>query len=103
MIRRPPRSPLSSSSAASDVYKRQGINAEYGSSHLANMTTQTHQRSKDVEKLNAQNVHPRTYGKGSRSCRVCNAKQGLIRKYHMMMCRRCFRENAKAIGFEKLR
>eukprot|EP00658_Telonema_sp_P-2_P001877 TRINITY_DN10694_c0_g1_i8.p1 TRINITY_DN10694_c0_g1~~TRINITY_DN10694_c0_g1_i8.p1 ORF type:complete len:281 (+),score=83.41 TRINITY_DN10694_c0_g1_i8:124-966(+) len=30
MIRRPPRSTLSSSSAASDVYKRQGINAEYG-------------------------------------------------------------------------
>eukprot|EP00656_Telonema_subtile_P029558 TRINITY_DN32670_c0_g1_i1.p1 TRINITY_DN32670_c0_g1~~TRINITY_DN32670_c0_g1_i1.p1 ORF type:complete len:582 (-),score=158.63 TRINITY_DN32670_c0_g1_i1:103-1848(-) len=32
MIRRPPRSTLSSSSAASDVYKRQGINAEYGAS-----------------------------------------------------------------------
>eukprot|EP00658_Telonema_sp_P-2_P028255 TRINITY_DN21684_c0_g1_i4.p1 TRINITY_DN21684_c0_g1~~TRINITY_DN21684_c0_g1_i4.p1 ORF type:complete len:173 (+),score=45.99 TRINITY_DN21684_c0_g1_i4:138-656(+) len=39
MIRRPPRSTLSSSSAASDVYKRQvstqstgGINAEYGGS-----------------------------------------------------------------------
>eukprot|EP00656_Telonema_subtile_P011421 TRINITY_DN15658_c0_g1_i1.p3 TRINITY_DN15658_c0_g1~~TRINITY_DN15658_c0_g1_i1.p3 ORF type:complete len:134 (-),score=0.48 TRINITY_DN15658_c0_g1_i1:1158-1559(-) len=30
MTRRPPRSTLSSSSAASDVYKRQGINAEYG-------------------------------------------------------------------------
>eukprot|EP00656_Telonema_subtile_P038775 TRINITY_DN43957_c0_g1_i2.p1 TRINITY_DN43957_c0_g1~~TRINITY_DN43957_c0_g1_i2.p1 ORF type:complete len:660 (+),score=208.67 TRINITY_DN43957_c0_g1_i2:77-2056(+) len=30
MIRRPPKSTLSSSSAASDVYKRQGINAEYG-------------------------------------------------------------------------
>eukprot|EP00658_Telonema_sp_P-2_P070323 TRINITY_DN59870_c0_g1_i2.p1 TRINITY_DN59870_c0_g1~~TRINITY_DN59870_c0_g1_i2.p1 ORF type:complete len:482 (+),score=132.65 TRINITY_DN59870_c0_g1_i2:122-1567(+) len=30
MIRRPPRSTLSSSSAASDVYKRQGINADYG-------------------------------------------------------------------------
>eukprot|EP00658_Telonema_sp_P-2_P033670 TRINITY_DN24663_c0_g2_i2.p1 TRINITY_DN24663_c0_g2~~TRINITY_DN24663_c0_g2_i2.p1 ORF type:complete len:456 (-),score=97.87 TRINITY_DN24663_c0_g2_i2:138-1505(-) len=30
MIRRPPRSTLSSSSAASDVYKRHGINAEYG-------------------------------------------------------------------------
>eukprot|EP00656_Telonema_subtile_P008564 TRINITY_DN13_c0_g1_i1.p2 TRINITY_DN13_c0_g1~~TRINITY_DN13_c0_g1_i1.p2 ORF type:complete len:129 (-),score=47.36 TRINITY_DN13_c0_g1_i1:214-600(-) len=30
MIRQPPRSTLSSSSAASDVYKRQGINAEYG-------------------------------------------------------------------------
>eukprot|EP00658_Telonema_sp_P-2_P058714 TRINITY_DN47247_c0_g1_i1.p1 TRINITY_DN47247_c0_g1~~TRINITY_DN47247_c0_g1_i1.p1 ORF type:complete len:109 (+),score=27.11 TRINITY_DN47247_c0_g1_i1:103-429(+) len=37
MIRRPPRSTLSSSSAASDVYKRQGINAEYGCrSHLHN-------------------------------------------------------------------
>eukprot|EP00658_Telonema_sp_P-2_P049493 TRINITY_DN3764_c0_g1_i4.p1 TRINITY_DN3764_c0_g1~~TRINITY_DN3764_c0_g1_i4.p1 ORF type:complete len:225 (+),score=33.19 TRINITY_DN3764_c0_g1_i4:81-755(+) len=34
MIRRPPRSTLSSSSAASDVYKRQGINAEYGDPYL---------------------------------------------------------------------
>src|SRR5664280_919704 len=34
MIRRPPRSTLSSSSAASDVYKRQTLvlNAEYGAS-----------------------------------------------------------------------
>eukprot|EP01102_Stenamoeba_stenopodia_P021233 TRINITY_DN84_c0_g1_i1.p2 TRINITY_DN84_c0_g1~~TRINITY_DN84_c0_g1_i1.p2 ORF type:complete len:104 (+),score=1.09 TRINITY_DN84_c0_g1_i1:2-313(+) len=30
MIRRPPRSTRVRSSAASDVYKRQGINAEYG-------------------------------------------------------------------------
>jgi small subunit ribosomal protein S29e len=47
--------------------------------------------------------HPRKYGKGSRKCRVCNAHQGLIRKYHLMMCRRCFRERAVDIGFEKLR
>eukprot|EP00658_Telonema_sp_P-2_P025057 TRINITY_DN20090_c0_g1_i12.p1 TRINITY_DN20090_c0_g1~~TRINITY_DN20090_c0_g1_i12.p1 ORF type:complete len:632 (+),score=132.60 TRINITY_DN20090_c0_g1_i12:135-2030(+) len=37
MIRRPPRSTLSSSSAASDVYKRQGINAEYGGTHVTHM------------------------------------------------------------------
>eukprot|EP00658_Telonema_sp_P-2_P009020 TRINITY_DN13412_c0_g3_i2.p2 TRINITY_DN13412_c0_g3~~TRINITY_DN13412_c0_g3_i2.p2 ORF type:complete len:112 (+),score=22.82 TRINITY_DN13412_c0_g3_i2:122-457(+) len=37
MIRRPPRSTLSSSSAASDVYKRQGINAEYGKTTPAAM------------------------------------------------------------------
>eukprot|EP00658_Telonema_sp_P-2_P012300 TRINITY_DN14688_c0_g1_i3.p1 TRINITY_DN14688_c0_g1~~TRINITY_DN14688_c0_g1_i3.p1 ORF type:complete len:485 (+),score=155.99 TRINITY_DN14688_c0_g1_i3:112-1566(+) len=37
MIRRPPRSTLSSSSAASDVYKRQGINAEYGDDHPSTM------------------------------------------------------------------
>eukprot|EP00658_Telonema_sp_P-2_P038737 TRINITY_DN27733_c0_g1_i2.p1 TRINITY_DN27733_c0_g1~~TRINITY_DN27733_c0_g1_i2.p1 ORF type:complete len:255 (+),score=86.61 TRINITY_DN27733_c0_g1_i2:88-852(+) len=36
MIRRPPRSTLSSSSAASDVYKRQ-INAEYGGIHSQTM------------------------------------------------------------------
>eukprot|EP00656_Telonema_subtile_P008338 TRINITY_DN13901_c0_g1_i1.p3 TRINITY_DN13901_c0_g1~~TRINITY_DN13901_c0_g1_i1.p3 ORF type:complete len:103 (-),score=32.21 TRINITY_DN13901_c0_g1_i1:240-548(-) len=41
MIRRPPRSTLSSSSAASDVYKRQGINAEYGGSALRNMEQQS--------------------------------------------------------------
>eukprot|EP00828_Plagiopyla_frontata_P025700 TRINITY_DN3296_c0_g1_i2.p1 TRINITY_DN3296_c0_g1~~TRINITY_DN3296_c0_g1_i2.p1 ORF type:complete len:350 (+),score=79.87 TRINITY_DN3296_c0_g1_i2:125-1174(+) len=35
MIRRPPRPTLSSSSAASDVYKRQGINAEYMGGHGA--------------------------------------------------------------------
>ena len=34
--------------------------------------------------------------------RVCNAHQGLIRKYHLMMCRRCFRERAVDIGFEKV-
>eukprot|EP00658_Telonema_sp_P-2_P034607 TRINITY_DN2524_c0_g2_i2.p1 TRINITY_DN2524_c0_g2~~TRINITY_DN2524_c0_g2_i2.p1 ORF type:complete len:336 (+),score=90.44 TRINITY_DN2524_c0_g2_i2:133-1140(+) len=38
MIRRPPRSTLSSSSAASDVYKRQGINAEYGNRRLNPMS-----------------------------------------------------------------
>eukprot|EP00658_Telonema_sp_P-2_P042998 TRINITY_DN3095_c0_g1_i2.p1 TRINITY_DN3095_c0_g1~~TRINITY_DN3095_c0_g1_i2.p1 ORF type:complete len:641 (+),score=147.63 TRINITY_DN3095_c0_g1_i2:143-2065(+) len=38
MIRRPPRSTLSSSSAASDVYKRQGINAEYGGFGSARMS-----------------------------------------------------------------
>eukprot|EP00658_Telonema_sp_P-2_P063573 TRINITY_DN52328_c0_g1_i1.p1 TRINITY_DN52328_c0_g1~~TRINITY_DN52328_c0_g1_i1.p1 ORF type:complete len:227 (+),score=39.68 TRINITY_DN52328_c0_g1_i1:74-754(+) len=38
MMRRPPRSTLSSSSAASDVYKRQGINAEYGV-YISNLQT----------------------------------------------------------------
>jgi len=37
-------------------------------------------------------VHPRNYGKDSRECRVCGCKYGLIRKYEMNVCRRCFRE-----------
>merc|ERR1711918_126537 len=44
---------------------------------------------------NIQNTHPRKYGKGSRKCRVCNSHHGLIRKYHMMICRQCFREKAQ--------
>jgi len=47
-------------------------------------------------------LHPRNYGKGSRECRVCGARQGLIRKYSMMVCRRCFREIAKEVGFKKV-
>jgi len=36
-------------------------------------------------------------------CRKCGNNHGLIRKYHMMLCRRCFRENAISIGFRKYR
>ena len=34
--------------------------------------------------------------------RVCAARRGLIRKYHLYMCRRCFREKAVQIGFKKV-
>ena len=57
---------------------------------------------------------PRTYGKGSRQwydilqvgvaddSRVCAHKQGLIRKYGLMICRQCFRERSSDIGFQKV-
>ena len=48
-------------------------------------------------------TRPRNYGKGSRQCRVCSARIGLIRKYHLFICRRCFREYATDIGFIKYR
>ncbi|KAI6184410.1 40S ribosomal protein S29 [Aphelenchoides bicaudatus] len=44
----------------------------------------------------------RKYGAGSRTCRVCNNHHGLIRKYSLNLCRRCFREYANDIGFKKL-
>ncbi|KAK0512195.1 hypothetical protein JMJ35_005323 [Cladonia borealis] len=44
---------------------------------------------------------PRTYGKGSRQCRTCTHKAGLIRKYGINMCRQCFREKAHDVGFQK--
>ncbi|ODM91810.1 40S ribosomal protein S29 [Orchesella cincta] len=46
--------------------------------------------------------HPRKYGPGSRSCRACANKHGIIRKYGLMICRQCFREYAADIGFKKL-
>ncbi|OTB06159.1 hypothetical protein M426DRAFT_55677 [Hypoxylon sp. CI-4A] len=49
------------------------------------------------------NSRPRTYGKGSRSCRVCTHKAGLIRKYGLNICRQCFREKSADIGFVKVR
>ena len=57
---------------------------------------------------------PRIYGKGSRqwyisvygyqlmNSRVCAHKQGLIRKYGLMICRQCFRERSSDIGFQKV-
>ncbi len=48
-------------------------------------------------------THPRTYGKDSRACRVCNNTHGLIRKYSLMICRKCFRERAHLIGFTQTR
>jgi small subunit ribosomal protein S14 len=35
-------------------------------------------------------------------CSVCGARRGLIHKYTLNICRRCFREVAPKIGFKKL-
>ncbi|CAK7347448.1 unnamed protein product [Dovyalis caffra] len=50
---------------------------------------------------NVWNSHPKNYGPGSRTCRVCGNPHGIIRKYGLMCCRQCFRSNAKEIGFIK--
>uniref|UniRef100_A0A8C0FC80 Small ribosomal subunit protein uS14 n=1 Tax=Bubo bubo TaxID=30461 RepID=A0A8C0FC80_BUBBB len=34
--------------------------------------------------------------------RVCSNRHGLIRKYGLNMCRQCFRQYAKDIGFIKV-
>ncbi len=40
-------------------------------------------------------------GRGTRRCRICGTSRGLIRRYSLNICRRCFREVAREIGFEK--
>merc|ERR1712130_819906 len=48
------------------------------------------------------NSHPKNHSKGGRQCRICSNGHGLIRKYKMNICRQCFREYAKDIGFIKV-
>jgi len=48
-------------------------------------------------------THPSEHSKGHRHCRVCHSVRGLIRKYGLDLCRRCFREYANDIGFVKYR
>jgi ribosomal protein S14 len=40
-------------------------------------------------------------GRGKRKCKICGNARGLIRSYDLYICRRCFREVGRQIGFEK--
>lgn len=44
---------------------------------------------------------PKKFGKGSRMCRRCGQHDAVIRKYGLNLCRQCFRELAKSLGFKK--
>ena len=43
----------------------------------------------------------REFGKGSLRCVRCGTHEAIIRKYGLMLCRRCFREVAPQLGFKK--
>lgn len=45
----------------------------------------------------------RKFGKGAHKCIRCGTFSGVIRKYGLNYCRRCFREIAPQLGFKKLR
>ena len=47
------------------------------------------------------NMDNKYKGKGTRKCRLCGTARGLIRAHKLYICRRCFREAAKNIGFTK--
>lgn len=39
--------------------------------------------------------------KKDRICKICSVRKGMIRKYNLWICRRCFKDNAQRLGFEK--
>ncbi len=45
----------------------------------------------------------RAHGRNKYSCQRCGSRRGLIRKYELYICRRCFRETATDMGFKKFR
>lgn len=40
-------------------------------------------------------------GKGARVCRRCGTHRGIIRRYGLNICRRCFYEIGKDINFRR--
>jgi small subunit ribosomal protein S14 len=36
-----------------------------------------------------------------KECRICGRQQALINKYSLTVCRQCFREVARTLGFDK--
>ncbi|MGC8479238.1 MAG: 30S ribosomal protein S14 [Candidatus Micrarchaeia archaeon] len=47
------------------------------------------------------NFEQKFKGKGVRRCRFCGNARGIIRSYNLRVCRRCFRESGRKLGFEK--
>jgi len=61
------------------------------------MTERKRKRKAAAEKKSVS----RLKGRGNRVCRFCGNARGLVRKYGLNACRRCFRERAEHIGFRK--
>lgn len=44
---------------------------------------------------------PRSHGRNTKHCKLCGTTRGMISSYGLDICRRCFRLNAKNLGFRK--
>jgi small subunit ribosomal protein S14 len=53
----------------------------------------------DTETANGEHAGKRTAE--SHDCRRCGRDQGLVGKYDIWLCRQCFREIARSMGFKK--
>ncbi len=56
---------------------------------------------KHVKKTSVPQRVKRKFGKGARRCVRCGSMGPIIRKYGLMLCRQCFRQFAKELGFRK--
>ena len=52
-------------------------------------------------KQNSKNDKMKKRTVGVRECKICGTRKGMIRKYGLGICRRCFKERATDLGWEK--
>lgn len=43
----------------------------------------------------------RTFGRKTKICKICGRHSGHISKYHLNLCRSCFKDAAINLGFKK--
>jgi len=71
----------------------------------ANWTKVTNQLANNPSKLKKFMKHStpkkRSCGKVNSKCRLCGSTRGMITKYKLNVCRRCFRQFALKIGFRQ--
>ncbi|MDO8427602.1 MAG: 30S ribosomal protein S14 [Candidatus Diapherotrites archaeon] len=36
-----------------------------------------------------------------KGCKICGMRAGFVSKYHLFICRRCFKDLAENLGFKK--
>ena len=80
-------------------YSRGGKNDKYQSSYYQVQSIKVLSDG-SIQLPHHYRTHPRLYGKDARYCRVCRNTHGLIRKYGLNICRRCFRERYALLGFK---
>lgn len=60
-----------------------------------------HKPAKKARFLKCNKPKTRTTGRGRRKCTRCGRRGAHIRKYGLNICRQCFRDIARELGFRK--
>jgi len=61
----------------------------------------SHKKAESGRMLKFNKPQEKKFGRGKRVCDICGRKGSLIRRYSLNVCRQCFRDVAKNIGFNK--
>ncbi|MFA5302956.1 MAG: 30S ribosomal protein S14 [Candidatus Nanoarchaeia archaeon] len=63
--------------------------------------TISHKKAESGRMLKFNKPDEKKFGRGKRVCDICGRRGALIRRYSLNICRQCFRDVARDIGFNK--